>query len=77
VLRKDELAAAELTKTTNATTPIAPIALAILPTIAVSNTKKLSFKEKREHETLETTIPKIETEKASIEKQLSENQPSL
>ncbi|MDX2230858.1 MAG: ABC-F family ATP-binding cassette domain-containing protein [Leptolyngbyaceae cyanobacterium bins.349] len=35
--------------------------------------KKLSFKEKREYETLETRIPEMETEKAELEKQLYNN----
>lgn len=75
--RKDELAAAEAPKVTKSA--VAPIASAIAPTPPASKTttvKKLSFKEKREHETLEAAIPKLEAEKASIEKQLSENQPS-
>lgn len=38
--------------------------------------RKLSFKEKRELETLETKIPDLETEKAAIETQLYENPPS-
>ena len=75
--KKDELAAEAPKATKSAAAPIAP---AIPPTIApaakATTARKLSFKEKREHETLETTIPKLESEKASIEKQLSENQPS-
>jgi len=38
--------------------------------------KKLSFKEKREYETLETQIPQMEAEKAQIEKTIYHNPPS-
>ncbi|EKQ70876.1 ATPase component of ABC transporters with duplicated ATPase domain [Leptolyngbyaceae cyanobacterium JSC-12] len=38
--------------------------------------KKLSFKEKREYETLETQIPEMETEKAALENLLYSNPPS-
>ncbi|MBD1843594.1 ABC-F family ATP-binding cassette domain-containing protein [Cyanobacteria bacterium FACHB-63] len=49
------------------------------PTAAksVSNKpRKLSFKEKRELETLETKIPELEAEKAAIEKKLYNNPPA-
>jgi ABC transport system ATP-binding/permease protein len=38
--------------------------------------KKLSFKEKREYETLEQDIPRMETEKADLERVLYHNPPS-
>ncbi|MEM8808971.1 MAG: ABC transporter ATP-binding protein, partial [Cyanobacteria bacterium P01_G01_bin.38] len=38
--------------------------------------KKLSYKEKREYEDLETKIPAFEAEKAALEKRLYENPPS-
>ncbi|MBD1853650.1 ABC-F family ATP-binding cassette domain-containing protein [Cyanobacteria bacterium FACHB-502] len=38
--------------------------------------RKLSFKEKREYETLEAQIPQLETEKEELEKQLYGNPPS-
>jgi ABC transport system ATP-binding/permease protein len=38
--------------------------------------RKLSYKEKREYETLEAQIPKFEAEKADIEKMLYHNPPS-
>ncbi|MBD2462662.1 ABC-F family ATP-binding cassette domain-containing protein [Oscillatoria sp. FACHB-1407] len=38
--------------------------------------RKLSFKEKREYETLETQIPEMETEKEMLEKQLYNNPPT-
>ncbi len=38
--------------------------------------RKLSFKEKREYETLETQIPEMEAEKESLEKLLYNNPPS-
>ncbi len=41
-----------------------------------SKSSKLSFKEKQEYEKLETQIPVMETEKAEIEKVLSQNPPS-
>ena len=44
---------------------------------SVSNKpRKLSFKEKRELETLETQIPELEAEKSSIEQKLYHNPPS-
>ncbi|MBD2081157.1 ABC-F family ATP-binding cassette domain-containing protein [Leptolyngbya sp. FACHB-17] len=44
---------------------------------SVSNKpRKLSFKEKRELETLETKIPELEAEKAAIEKKLYNNPPA-
>jgi ATP-binding cassette subfamily F protein uup len=44
---------------------------------SVSNKpRKLSFKEKRELETLETKIPELETEKSTIEQKLYRNPPS-
>ena len=39
-----------------------------IPTASAN--KKLSYKEKREYEQLEQQIPKLETEKATLEKQL-------
>lgn len=41
-----------------------------------SNSRKLSFKEKREYEALEMQIPQMETEKEEIEKILYNNPPS-
>jgi ABC transport system ATP-binding/permease protein len=41
-----------------------------------AKTKKLSFKEKREYETLEVEIPKMEAEKTAIGQQLYQNPPS-
>jgi ATP-binding cassette subfamily F protein uup len=44
---------------------------------AVSNKpQKLSFKEKREYETLEAQIPQMESDKAKLEEQLYENPPT-
>jgi len=43
---------------------------------ASSKPQKLSFKEKREYETLETRIPEMETEKEELEKNLYNNPPS-
>ncbi len=68
-----------------ATSSSTPIRSAINSTIETTNTasvttaaktKKLSFKEKREYETLETEIPKMEAEKAAIGQQLYQNPPS-
>ncbi len=42
---------------------------------AVNKTRKLSYKEKREYETLEAQIPQLEAEKADIEKTLYRNSP--
>lgn len=42
---------------------------------AANKPRKLSFKEKRELETLETQIPEMEAEKAAIEKTLYDNPP--
>ncbi|MGK7890953.1 MAG: ABC-F family ATP-binding cassette domain-containing protein [Leptolyngbyaceae cyanobacterium] len=41
-----------------------------------SRPRKLSFKEKRELETLEAKIPDLETEKATVERQLYDNPPA-
>lgn len=41
-----------------------------------SKPRKLSFKEKREYETLETQIPEMEAEKEELEKQLYNHPPS-
>jgi ABC transport system ATP-binding/permease protein len=38
--------------------------------------RKLSFKEKREYETLETQVPEMEAEKAALEKRLYNNPPN-
>ena len=51
------------------------------PKVSVSKTvtnkpRKMSFKEKRELETLETRIPELETEKSAIEQKLYRNPPS-
>ncbi len=43
---------------------------------ADAKAKKLSYKEKREYEQLETQIPALEAEKAALEKQLYNNPPS-
>lgn len=51
------------TTTTNSPTP-------------AKKSRKLSFKEKREYETLEAQIPQMETEKAKIEHTLFNNPPS-
>ncbi len=42
---------------------------------ALSKARKLSYKEKREYETLEAQIPQMEAEKADIEKTLYRNPP--
>ncbi len=42
---------------------------------AVSKARKLSYKEKREYETLEAQIPQLEAEKVEIEKTLHRNPP--
>jgi ABC transport system ATP-binding/permease protein len=59
-------------KTPTATT--VPIADASQP--AASTIRKLSFKEKREYEQLETEIPSLEAEKAALEKLLYHNAPA-
>jgi ATP-binding cassette subfamily F protein uup len=65
--KKEEEAAAELEPEKKA---------APLVTKSVANKpRKLSFKEKRELETLETQIPQMEAEKAAIEKTLYDNPP--
>jgi ATP-binding cassette subfamily F protein uup len=43
---------------------------------APATSKKLSYKEKREHGQLETQIPAMETEKKALEKQLYDSPPS-
>ena len=43
---------------------------------APATSKKLSYKEKREYEQLETQIPAMEAEKKALEKQLYDNPPS-
>jgi ATP-binding cassette subfamily F protein uup len=45
-------------------------------TVTATKAKKLSYKEKREYEQLETQIPAMEAEKEAIEKQLYGNPPS-
>jgi ABC transport system ATP-binding/permease protein len=46
------------------------------PTIPAAKLRKLSFKEKREYETLETQIPEMETQKEELEKIFYNNPPS-
>lgn len=46
------------------------------PPVTPSKSRGLSFKEKREYETLETQIPQMEAEKEEIEKILYNNPPS-
>ncbi|WP_008309533.1 ABC-F family ATP-binding cassette domain-containing protein [Leptolyngbya sp. PCC 6406] len=53
------------------TPPVTTATTATSPT-----SKKLSYKEQREYEQLETQIPKLEAEKAAIEKTLYHNAPS-
>ncbi len=48
--------------------------VAVIPP-AAKKARKLSYKEKREYETLETQIPQLETEKADLEKLLYSNSP--
>lgn len=48
--------------------------LAVIPP-AAKTARKLSYKEKREYETLETQIPQLETEKADLEKLLDSTSP--
>ena len=45
------------------------------PVVATTKTRKLSYKEKREFETLEVQIPQMEAEKVEIEKTLHRNPP--
>ncbi|MEO1093415.1 MAG: ABC-F family ATP-binding cassette domain-containing protein [Cyanobacteria bacterium J06638_28] len=45
-------------------------------TATTAKTKRLSYKEKREYEQLETQIPELETEKADLEKRLYNNPPN-
>jgi ABC transport system ATP-binding/permease protein len=46
------------------------------PIASTTKTRKLSYKEKRELETLEAEIPKLETEKTELATRLYENPPS-
>jgi ABC transport system ATP-binding/permease protein len=59
-------------ETTSAKTTNTP---ANSPTPEPNKARKLSYKEKREFEQLEANIPKMETEKADLEKRLYENPP--
>ncbi len=45
------------------------------PSLNSEKPKKLSFKEKREYETLETQIPQLEAEKVELEQNLYQNPP--
>jgi len=49
---------------------------ATTPSAITTKSRKLSFKEKKELETLETKIPEMEAEKAAIEKTLYTNPPA-
>jgi ATP-binding cassette subfamily F protein uup len=52
-----------------------PEQLTVTKPAAAIKTRKLSYKEKREYETLEAQIPQMEAEKADIEKTLYRNSP--
>ncbi len=60
---------------TTAATQNSKLGSADSPEAKTPNTKKLSFKEKREYETLETQIPQMEAEKAKLEKALYGRSP--
>ncbi|MFM2432243.1 MAG: hypothetical protein RLZZ511_3457 [Cyanobacteriota bacterium] len=51
------------------------VAQTAVKTAVTDKPRKLSFKEKREYEQLEAAIPKLETEKAELEKALYEKPP--
>ncbi|WOD39202.1 ABC-F family ATP-binding cassette domain-containing protein [Nodosilinea sp. E11] len=55
---------------------VSPQAVAKAEPTSDAKAKKLSYKEKREYEQLETQIPAMEAEKAALEKQLYNNPPS-
>jgi ATP-binding cassette subfamily F protein uup len=76
--KKDE-ADRESSEAKEQSTKIVPvIATAIEPAKPKPETKKtqLSYKEKREYEELEAKIPKLEAEKAQVEKKIYHNPPS-
>ncbi|MBW4524251.1 MAG: ABC-F family ATP-binding cassette domain-containing protein [Phormidium tanganyikae FI6-MK23] len=53
-----------------------PEAKSVAPKSVSNKPRKLSFKEKRELETLETRIPELEAEKTAIEQKLYKNPPA-
>lgn len=56
--------------------PKTPTAKSPSQAIASNKPQKLSFKEKREYETLEAQIPQMESDKAKLEQQLYEKPPA-
>ncbi|MEB3295303.1 MAG: ABC-F family ATP-binding cassette domain-containing protein [Synechococcales bacterium] len=71
-VRRDEMASSKLTSQSAA---IAPDPVKNSTSSVSQKLRKLSYKEKREFEQLEIDIPKLEAEKADIEKQLYERPP--
>jgi len=73
--KKDEEAGVKEAGAKSQDTGIKPQSVGSAPPLAViapaaKTARKLSYKEKREYETLETQIPQLETEKADLEKLL-------
>jgi ABC transport system ATP-binding/permease protein len=70
--KKAEIAAANAAEKARSAKPAATktVAAAKAPEPAAAPSRKLSFKEKREYEDLEKAIPKLEAEKATLEKAL-------
>jgi ATP-binding cassette subfamily F protein uup len=78
--KKDEEAGVKEAGAKSQDTGIKPQSVGSAPPLAViapaaKTARKLSYKEKREYETLETQIPQLETEKADLEKLLDSTSP--
>jgi ABC transport system ATP-binding/permease protein len=70
--QKSKIETRNLSPTPDSSTGVQPCA----PTTSASKSRKLSFKEKREYETLETQIPEMEAQKEELEKIFYNNPPS-
>ncbi|MCM1984066.1 ABC transporter ATP-binding protein [Lyngbya confervoides] len=64
------------TQAQQAPVPLSPTASPTVPKGNSSRPRKLSYKEKREFEQLETQIPELEAEKAQLEQRLYQNPPA-
>ena len=62
--------------TISTTTPITTPATTVNTSATTTKKRKLSYKEKREYETLDAQIPQLETEKKELEKTMYHNPPS-